>query len=467
MARIDTPKVREIVSDFAAEIARRKEATAKPSTDVIPFRNDVATGHERPVVQVPVGLLRFRKDNGRIASDVLDYETNESILDESDDESQSQLRQFLWNKDPEKTAQLMKSIEHGGQREPAVITCDGFLVNGNRRKMVLDKLREKYPEEPKYKFMKVVILPGERDPGGPPTLREIEELENRYQLQSDGKAEYYGFDRALSIAKKAKIGFSIEAQVRDDPQYAGASDAEIKKAVGKWKKEYLRPLESVERYLKQFGREGMYRTVSTGRTDREGRWQAFLDYSNTYARDFQSDKNRVELGIEDDEIGELEEAAFNIIRFRALPGLPKVHTVMRNFGKYCRTPEGKKHIKAIARNVETGLTDDECTADDGSRLDITEIDAKWAAENKQEIIYRLQHAVSGHQRLDAKETPLTLLEASLKKLKHKNMDISAIGIGDLSEARSITSQIQDKAKKLEKEIYWLQKDVDKLASSKQ
>ena len=32
--------------------------------------------------------------------------------------------------------QLLKK----GQQQPAIITCDGFLVNGNRRKMALEEL---------------------------------------------------------------------------------------------------------------------------------------------------------------------------------------------------------------------------------------------------------------------------------------------------------------------------------------
>jgi len=81
--------------------------------------------------------------------------------------------------------------------------------------------------------MKVVILPGKDSTkeGGPPTLLEIEKIENRYQLQSDGKSEYYGFDRALSIKRKIQIGLSLEDQLRDDPRYAEATDAQLDKAV--------------------------------------------------------------------------------------------------------------------------------------------------------------------------------------------------------------------------------------------
>ena len=59
-------------------------------------------------------------------------------------------------------------------------------------------------EEPRRRNMRqwVVILPGGDDEGGPPTIKEIEQIENRYQLQSDGKSEYTNFDRAISIQEK-------------------------------------------------------------------------------------------------------------------------------------------------------------------------------------------------------------------------------------------------------------------------
>jgi len=68
-------------------------------------------------------------------------------------------------------------------------------------------------------------------------------------------------------------------------------------------------------------------------SDKEGRWQAFIDYSNTYTRDLCSPKQRIELGIEEDEIGSIEEAAFDIIRLRTVPDMPKVHVIMRDFAE--------------------------------------------------------------------------------------------------------------------------------------
>ena len=464
MAEITKPVTRVIIDDFAAEIRAKRGKTAKPSKEVINFRSDYTDKHEREVWQVPIELLRFRKDNGRIASDVLDYGSNFGVLDERDDEAQRTLSDFLRGKDPEKTEILRKSIMHAGQRDPAIITCDGFLINGNRRKMVIDQLKSDFPENERYAFMKVVILPGEGEPGGPPSLVEIEKLENRYQLQSDGKSEYYGFDRALSIKRKIDLGLSLEEQVRDDPRYAGLTGAKLKNEVRSFEKEYLKPLECVDRYLKQFGRERQYRAVSAGITDKEGRWQSFVDYSHMHSRDFKNEKKRLEYEIREEEIGEIEEAAFNIIRLRQLPDLPKAHVIMRDLAKYCRTPDGKREIKMIARKVEPRLSERESVDKSGQPLGRVAVGAKWATKNKQEIVYRLKKAVRSHEVLAEKETPVTLLEAAHKKLNHKDMDLSTMKVGDYDKARQLARLIQVRASDLESEIYQLRKNFKKLTN---
>src|SRR6185437_8770440 len=169
MNKITTDATREIISDFAKEIKRRRHSGPKPTKAVIDFRKDRVSGKERTIFYVPVELLLYRKDNGRIASDVLSYERNHGKIVEASEEGQATLRKFLEAKDKEKTEELKRSIVHDDQREPAIITCDGFLINGNRRKMVFESL--------KLKEMKVVILPGEddEDEGGPPTMKEIEQ----------------------------------------------------------------------------------------------------------------------------------------------------------------------------------------------------------------------------------------------------------------------------------------------------
>ena len=288
---------------------------------------------------------------------------------------------------------------------------------------------------------------------------EIEQLENRYQLQSDGKSEYYGFDRALSIKRKIELGLSLEAQLRDDPQYAGATHAELQKAIKDCEKEFLLPLECADRYLRQFQRESQYRTISTSRSDSEGRWQALVDYSNAYTNYFRNPKRLLELGIEEDEIGEIEEAAFDIIRLRRLKDLPKVHVVMRNLPKYCRRKEGKKEIMKISQEVDPVLPPKECLDKEDNPLGPKEIDEKWAAKYAQSIIYHTKKAHQIHEAQKERETPIGLLEAAYKKLSHEDMNLTRIEIGDFDKASKLARKIQTKANEIEKQIFHQQKDT--------
>jgi len=462
MPAMTTPAVRKIIEDFAKEIRQRKVSTAKPSMTVINFRTEVRDGKERPIESVPIGLLRYRKDNGRIASDVADYERKFRPLDEADQQDQALLAEFLYEKDPEKTSVLKKTLLHEGQREPAIITCDGFLINGNRRKMVMDQLRQEFPDDNRFIYMNVVILPSPDDEGGPPTLLEIEKIENRYQLQSDGKSEYYGFDRALSIRRKIQLGFSLDEQLRDDPQYAKVSSKELEKAAKKYTDDFLHPLECVDRYLKQFHREGQYRTVSAGMSDKEGRWQAFIDYSNMYHRVLQNPKELLGLGIEEEEIGGIEEATFDIIRLRVVKDMPKLHGIMRLLPKYCGTSVGKKAILEIPNEVEPVLPSEECVDDSGEPLKPEAIDARWAAKNSRAIIHRVKKAAQQHDTKKERETPLELMQAAYKKLTHDDMDLTSIAVADLGKARDLAVKIRDRAHELEAEIYRHEKSSRKI-----
>ena len=100
---------REIIADFAKTIREKKRKTAKPSEAVINFRNEKQAGYTRLIEEVPLDLLRYPKENGRIASDVLNYERLIGPLDETDDNAQKVIRGFLEKKDPEKTEILLKS----------------------------------------------------------------------------------------------------------------------------------------------------------------------------------------------------------------------------------------------------------------------------------------------------------------------------------------------------------------------
>jgi len=326
--------------------------------------------------------------------------------------------------------------------------------------MALEKLWNETKDE-RYQWMKVVILPGVNDEGGPPTLKEIEQIENRYQLQSEGKSEYYNFDRALSMRRKIELGMTLEEQLRDDPNFVKLPSKEFDKVVRKYEDEFIEPLKCIDRYLEQLGREGLYYTVSTGISDRAGRWQAFLDYYNHVRKKLDDEYKRIKMGVEEDETGDAEEIAFKIIRKREFQDLPKVHKIMRDLPKWFANPEAKKELFQLL-DLDLELPDEDCFDEDGKEYDERKKDQIWSAKYSTELHRHVKNAQRIVEHEKERETPLTLLEAALKKLEHENMDPEAINMADIPKAMELAKKVKEAADGLESDFYHLKKKLKKL-----
>ena len=436
-------KHREIIADFADEIRKRRMQASPVESTRIYFREGAGGSGEFPVYTVPLELLRFRKENGRISSSVKTHERLVGPLDSADSIAQDKLRQFLREKDPEKTDELKRLLLATGQREPGIITADGFLINGNRRKVALDELS--------LTRMKVVILPGQNDEGGPPTLKEIEQIENRYQLQAEGKAEYYAFDAALSIRDKETSGYSLDEQMRDDPLYKRMGEADFKKAVKKRRKEMLDPLDRIDDYLDTVRRPGEYSAVSKGLGDPEGRWQAFHDLSQSFVSKAKAARGLRTMGIDEDEAGQILQASYSVIRMRDVPTFGKLHTIMRDLHKYCK--HGKQHLLKIATDVKHQLPNGEEIDAGGTPLPKDTVESKWKAKYKEEITRNLAKAREATESGGEKSAPLRLLEEALQKLNHGSMIVDNIEVGKRTEALRIAGEIKKRISELNGEIY--------------
>lgn len=461
--KISADAKREIIDDFAREINAKAVEGASPEWTVIDFRNDRQRGKagERKIFFVPTASLRFRKDNGRIASDVLSYEKLNQPIHDKTEEAQAILRKFLLDIDKENNEKLKNSIKHSGQIEPAIITCDGFLINGNRRKMILEELFNE-THDTKYQTMKVVILPGKGDEGGPPTIIEIEEIENRYQLQKDGKSEYTNFNWAVSTQRKIDEGYSLERQLKDDSSFAHLSQKEFQQKVEEIRETFLYPLECVDRYLEGLGREMLYNTIAEGRADKDGRWYSFIDYYKYVYKKLKDEKCRIKLGVEEDEVGEVEDVAFKIIRQKDFKGFLKTHMVMRKIPAILTNREAKKELMKIADGT-IDLTKSEIENCNG---DIKLIDGRWASKNENLIIGRVKKAVQTIEHEKELETPLKLLQDALSKLNHENMDPDSLDSYKIDEAFKVSKEIQERAHELEKEFWERKQKFKKLINKK-
>jgi hypothetical protein len=463
---ITQDKTREIVRDFADAIKQKlnREGVA-PDNAVIDFREWRTQNISKPIQKIPTELLRYRKDNGRITSDVLHYQQNNIRLDEKKMDDQKIIKNFLYNKDPKTTEVLMKSLAHNGQIDPAIITADGFLINGNRRKVALEKLFDEKNLD-KFRWMKVVILPDEDDEGGPPTIKEIEQVENRCQLQKSGKSEYYDFDKALSIREKIKKGMFLEDQLRDDPMFANLEDKDFRKAVSKHEKDFLKPLEHIDEYLEYLGCPKAYNKVSMGPSDKEGRWEAFLQFSKGLGSVLEDKKSMLKYNIKDNEVGKIKDAVFKIIRKREFPktvGVRKLNQFVQELPKIFAVENAKKelfHLNEIPLDLEKKLIIDK----DGNEKDDREKDRVWGNLHATEIIGTVKRGYGFYSNILEREGPLTLLDAALKKLEHPGMQTSEVS--ELDKARKLAVKVKEKAQELEKEFYQHQKNFKKLSKKK-
>lgn len=452
-------QTRQIIQVFIDEINKVKIEI--PNYRPIPFRDDKERNKVRPKFKVPIEYLRFRKDNGRIASDILTYETNKGNLDETTDYAQSIIKRYLILKDPEPTEALLNSIRKDGQNDEAIITADGFLINGNRRKMVLEQLLQLFPGDEKYKYLEVVILPGPKESEPLPTHLDIEQIENRCQMERPTKAEYYNFDKALSIRRKEMLGMSLEEQLRDDPNFVFLPKSKFQKELNRIKEEFIEPLNCIDRYLEYLNRSGHYNTVSEGRGDSEGRWQAFLDYYKNVYKKITDEKFLITNKISEDERGKIEDVAFKIIRTREVKGVnKKAHQIMRELPKLITNSRARNELYELNK-ISTDLPLEETVNEDEKKLDEKTKDIIWGNKYVSDIAWHVKKAYDILEQKTERDTPIELIKASLDKLFHQNLEIQNIEFERFEEAMKLLREIQSRANEIEHEIYNLKRESKK------
>ena len=116
--------------DQASEADIKNQAQKiEGSTFQIPYSNWKEKNKVSDVYELPIEFCFFRKDNGRIRSEVLSHEKEHGPLNAKDETTQKLLMQFLKESDTKQNTELKKYLKDQGQVEPAVITAYGFLIN--------------------------------------------------------------------------------------------------------------------------------------------------------------------------------------------------------------------------------------------------------------------------------------------------------------------------------------------------
>ena len=277
-------------------------------------------------------------------------------------------------------------------------------------------------------------------------------------------AEYQGINRALTIRENINVGYDLRAQLRDDPKYADKEKKEFDRIVKEHEKEYLNPLLCAEKYIQHFNKSDIYKSISESAGDREGRWQAFKDYSSVYFGTLKNPAARIKNNIQESDIGKIEDLAFKIIRKRDLRGLSKLHMFMRppNMKRFLNNGEAKKLVFEIVDKVDIDIPEEEKLNEDGSRISESDIDKKWGKKYEETIVGSLMKAKRLIENQTERDKPLDLLEDALKKLNHDNLKIENLGIEHYKKALSLTVKISDKAMEIYKEVDHARGNLKKL-----
>ena len=146
--------------------------------------------------EVPTELLRFNYVNGRIGTEVREFEMiSGANLDQLPiDEINDKIHDWIWKKTEGENKKTLRDIRDKRQIIPGVITRDGIVVDGNRRFMIARELNK---EGLNRQFL-TVILDDTYEDGGDNEL-QIKKLETEIQLGQDEKVKYGAIEPYIKI----------------------------------------------------------------------------------------------------------------------------------------------------------------------------------------------------------------------------------------------------------------------------
>ena len=193
-------------------------------------------------------FLKYNFNNARIAGEKYSIEFNNKItLEGSSKEDQHKIQKILLDSvwfDKHATKILKESLETE-QRQPAIITFDGIVIDGNRRLACLNQLH-KETGDLQYSRIKVCVLPKANQ-------KKLLYLENQLQLAKEFKIEYGPINERIRLKDMLeKYNFDLKEIAKSvNNKY---TEKKIKKMIDE--------LKLIDAYLIQIGRPNDYASIA-------------------------------------------------------------------------------------------------------------------------------------------------------------------------------------------------------------
>jgi hypothetical protein len=199
------------------------------------------------VFRVEISVPVFRLENGRTIRGLQEYKhenpmSAKALEDKSSAESQEIIQSVLLKMVAEEN--LINILADEGQRDPLILTRQGYVLNGNRRLAAMRKLSKDSKHAKDFQNVDVIVLP---------QLDEVElsSIEMRLQMAIEGKAKYNWVDELLVIQKNIKELKMTMEQVR----------VAMRTTIPSIKKKLLM-YELVSEYLAYMSKQGLFFSVT-------------------------------------------------------------------------------------------------------------------------------------------------------------------------------------------------------------
>lgn len=235
-----------------AEITRGNYFSSDGKGKRIRYCGEVKTFIE---YEIPMDLIIYNVENGRIASLVKSYEREHSSLNPENIDDANIIARFLYDSNEAANKKTMKNIVANGQLETGIITSDGVLVDGNRRVSLMRQIlgeTSSYTtaERARCEKFRAIVLPEDADP------KEILRLETTFQMGADEKVGYNAIEKYLHARDLYDQGFSTN-DISEFMDLDGASEVN----------KLLEIMNLIDEYLEYFELNGLYTRLPKGFED--------------------------------------------------------------------------------------------------------------------------------------------------------------------------------------------------------
>ncbi len=417
-----------------------------------------------PIYQFELTQIKFNKANGRIKSEVLEKESSLGRELDETEEDQKIVKDILLSLRREENNKTKVDLIKNGQMEPGIITCDGIVINGNRRKAILEEIFYEEDASEKYKYFDALVLPSSIKKS------ELWLIEAGIQLSATQQLDYSPVNHLLKLKEGLDSGLSKSEMAA---RIYGVSEEKILQDIAR--------LKLIDEYLDVFINKPDRYYLIDNINEHFINLQTILDWANNprgnIKFDWSPDKS---------DINELKLVCFFYIRqkFQHL----RIRNIRIQFSKKSAWQQIRKSLEIfdITEDTEEDHYDeklDELTSDlDFDEEEDSEFikDIIEAQDKRQEAEWRGKHGKKLHMHFeDAQEQveidkdkgkPLALAKRALNNINGISIESNRLADDELDEVFSKLIKsiniLRDKARKVRSKKEQPTKSITKKKSKK-